>query len=213
MKMGWPPGLCAAGLLSLGPTLHAAPLSVHASDATGKPLADVVVAVVVKGQRATASPGTSFELAQKDRQFQPRLAVIQTGTAVHFPNFDTVRHHVYSFSSIKRFELKLYAGTPSLPVVFDQPGFASLGCNIHDGMLASVVVVDTPFFGLTNAAGQAVIDVPAGEHGLRFWHASMADAAQWAGQALNLPKAGARVALVVVAAAAAPLVPLKPSTP
>ena len=61
-----------------------------------------------------------------------------------FPNFDTVRHHVYSFSPAKTFELKLYAGVPNTPVVFDKPGIAVLGCNIHDNMAAWVVVADTP---------------------------------------------------------------------
>ena len=66
------------------------------------------------------------------------LLIVQTGTAVNFPNFDTVRHHVYSFSPIKVIDIKLYSGTPTEPVVFDKPGVAALGCNIHDRMSAYV---------------------------------------------------------------------------
>ena len=41
------------------------------------------------------------------------VTVVPTGTAVHFPNRDTVRHHLYSFSPVKTFEIKLYVGTPA----------------------------------------------------------------------------------------------------
>jgi hypothetical protein len=109
-------------------------------------------------------------MAQRGRQFVPQVLVVQVGTSVSFPNQDTVRHHVYSFSPVKPFELKLYAGTPSEPIVFDKVGTAVLGCNIHDQMSGWVVVVDTPYFGKTDTAGQVQLDVPEGEHLLRAWH-------------------------------------------
>jgi hypothetical protein len=98
------------------------------------------------------------------------VMVVTKGTAVSFPNLDTVRHHVYSFSPVKRFEIKLYVGTPSNPVVFDQPGVAVLGCNIHDDMAAWMVVVDTPYHAMTGSDGTARLpDVPAGSYRLRAW--------------------------------------------
>ena len=71
----------------------------------------------------------------------------------------------------KTFELKLYAGVPNVPVVFDKPGIAVLGCNIHDNMAAWVVVADTPWFARSAEDGRARIDnVPAGNYRLRVWH-------------------------------------------
>ncbi len=146
------------------------PLTVVVSDENGQPLADAVVAVQVQGVAARAASSARAQLAQRGRRFVPSVLVVQTGTAVHFPNFDTVRHHVYSFSPIKTFELKLYAGTPAAPIVFDKPGTAILGCNIHDQMAAHVRVVDTPYFATTDASGRAQIDLPPGEHTLSTWH-------------------------------------------
>jgi hypothetical protein len=80
-------------------------------------------------------------------------------------------------------------------LVFDQPGFAALGCNIHDGMLASVVVVDTPFFGKTDAAGQVSLELPPGEHELLHWHQAIADNTQWARQRISVSNAAVRVVL------------------
>jgi plastocyanin len=150
---------------------QATPSSIQVRNSAGQPLADAVVAVELRGQ-ATKAVGVKAEMAQRERQFQPQLLIVQTGTAVNFPNFDTVRHHVYSFSTIKVIDIKLYSGTPAEPIVFDKPGVAALGCNIHDRMSAYIVVVDTPLFAKTDAAGVAKFDLPAGEHQLKVWHLS-----------------------------------------
>lgn len=71
-------------------------------------------------------------IAQHDREFIPFATVVRTGTAVTFPNRDQVMHHVYSFSSAKSFQIKLYEGDPPNPIVFDKPGVVAVGCNIHD---------------------------------------------------------------------------------
>jgi hypothetical protein len=99
------------------------------------------------------------------------VTVVQTGTAVEFPNNDTVRHHVYSFSQPKRFEIKLYAGKPGQPITFDKPGEVVIGCNIHDWMEAYVLVVESPYFGKTGPDGQVrIANLPAGRYRLQLWH-------------------------------------------
>ncbi|MBW8845949.1 MAG: methylamine utilization protein [Burkholderiales bacterium] len=150
-------------------TAFAVPVTVQVRNAAGQPLAGAVVAVEVKGRPARTTTAKA-EMGQRDRQFTPQVLVVQTGTAVNFPNFDTVRHHVYSFSPIKVIDIKLYSGTPAEPVVFDKPGVAALGCNIHDRMSAHVVVVDTPTFARTDASGEATFDLPPGEHAVKAWH-------------------------------------------
>lgn len=155
--------------LIAGPAL-ALPWTVLVRSTAGEPLADAVVAVELRAQTSRAAPGAKADMAQRERQFQPHVLVVQTGTAVNFPNFDTVRHHVYSFSPVKTFDIKLYSGTPAEPVLFDKPGIATLGCNIHDRMSAHIVVVDTPLFAKTDAQGLLKLDLPAGEHNLKVWH-------------------------------------------
>lgn len=168
----------------------AAPLSVTVLDASGSPLANAVVSLEVAGGKPTAAPGTQAEMGQRDRSFVPSLLVVQTGTAVSFPNFDTVRHHIYSFSPTKPFEIKLYAGTPAAPVVFDKAGTAILGCNIHDRMTAFIHVVNTAHFAITNQAGVAKLDVPAGDHTLQVWHMQMGDKQLPQRQGLKVQAAG-----------------------
>ena len=145
-------------------------------DAGGNPLADAVVMLEPVGARLPVKPMAGAQIAQHELQFNPQVTVVTVGTPVMFPNQDTVKHHVYSYSAAKTFQIKLYAGVPHTPIVFDKPGIAVLGCNIHDSMLAWVVVTDTPLWGRSAAGGRAkVIDVPAGSYQMHVWHSSLAD--------------------------------------
>jgi plastocyanin len=123
------------------------------------------------GQKLPARSPVPASIAQHDREFVPYVTAVQTGAAVRFPNRDPIRHHVYSFSPAKKFEIKLYAGDAPDPIVFDRAGVVTLGCNVHDWMLGYVLVVDTPWFAKTGAGGQAEIEaVDDGQYEARVWH-------------------------------------------
>lgn len=166
------PAVLAAGGLLASAWLQAAVLqvTVKASDAA---VADAVVSLHSPAAAALVKPG-DVEIDQRNTQFTPRISVIPVGTRVRFPNSDNVRHQVYSFSPAKRFELPLYSGRKAAPVTFDTPGVVVLGCNIHDWMLAYVVVVDSPYHAITDAQGHAQIDAPPGTYTLRTWHPDVA---------------------------------------
>ncbi len=193
---------CALLFAALAPVAAAAPLDVQVTDAAGRPLAGAVVFLESPEARAQVKPLAGAEIAQQDKRFVPSVSVVTVGSAVAFPNRDKVRHHVYSFSAAKRFEIKLYVGTPAAPVVFDQPGVAVLGCNIHDQMSAFVVIVDTPWYGRTDEQGRwSGAQVPPGSYKLRAWHASLPPGAPASEQALRVEAAGAQ-ALVKLGGAA-----------
>lgn len=173
-------------------------------DARGQPVADaVVVAVPSDGApRATGKPQEA-EIVQVDSEFVPKLSVVVVGTPVSFPNRDAVRHHVYSFSTPKRFELPLYRGVPREPVVFDKAGVVVLGCNIHDWMVAYVYVSESPHFARSDGRGVAEIgDLPPRRYAVRAWHAQL-DGDESATQvAVDVPR-GARAEIAFT-------LPLKP---
>lgn len=179
---------CFAAMAGLA---HAASVQVDLSDAAGKPLADAVVFLESAEAKRLVKPQTGVEMAQERRQFVPVTMVVPVGTEVLFPNRDTVRHHVYSFSPTKKFELKLYTGTPSKPVLFDQAGVVVLGCNIHDQMTGWILVVDTPYYASSPATGKVQIDnVPPGSYKLRAWHNRLPVGAPALEQALTVPATG-----------------------
>jgi plastocyanin len=172
-------GLCAGAT--------AATLGVEISDRDGGPVAEVVVYATPLGVSPPRElPAKPIVISQNHERFSPHVLVVQTGTAVSFPNEDTVSHHVYSFSKPKTFELPLYKGTAYPPVVFDRPGIVDIGCNIHDRMEAHIVVVDTPYFAVTAADGRASLEhLPPGEYAIGLYTPRLRSAPETARVTLN----------------------------
>ena len=204
LSLFWRPHLAKIALATGLATVHAGAatagtVQVLVQDKAGRALQDAIVfleSAEAGRARLAAKPPSGVEIQQLGRQFEPRVVVVPQGTSIQFPNRDNVRHHVYSFSAAKNFELKLYSGTPANPVVFDKPGVAVLGCNIHDHMVAWVVVVDTPYYGKTAAAGRVTLpQVPPGAYRLRVWHADLPVGAPALDRALAVEAADASVTL------------------
>ena len=124
------------------------------------------------------------------QEFLTRGYTVMLETGGHVPLDRTPRE------VIKIIDIKLYSGTPGEPIVFDKPGVAALGCNIHDRMSANIVVVDTPTFARTDDKGQATFDLPAGEHAVKAWHAGQKTQTLQSLR-LDVPPAGGPVALTL----------------
>ena len=149
----------------------AASIDAQVRDASGRPVADAVVYAVPVGITSEMRGSRTVSIEQLDREFVPYVSVIQTGTQVDFPNRDPIQHHVYSFSPAKTFEFKLYTGKSPGRVIFDKPGVISVGCNIHDWMIAYILVVSTPYFAKVDAAGNARLrDLRPGAYEVHAWH-------------------------------------------
>ena len=163
-------------LLAAAP-LAAAELTVTLIDQQGQPVGNAVVSVTpldapLPPFAATAPVAT---VAQKGGEFSPYVTPVRTGTVVRFPNEDQVQHHVYSVSKAKPFEIPLYAGNEEHSEVFDKPGVVTVGCNIHDWMVAYVVVLDTPWFARSGEDGLIrLADLPAGRYRYEVWQPRLA---------------------------------------
>ncbi len=189
--------LLAACTLACTPAL-AATVDVQLNGSDGKPLLEAVVVLESAAARTASKPQPGIEVGQVDRRFAPRVVVVPVGSAVSFPNHDKVRHHVYSLSPTKPFDIKLYSGVPANPVVFDRTGVAVLGCNIHDNMAAWVVVVESPYHGVSAADGRVRIDnVPPGHYRLKAWHPSLPPGTAAQDQPLQLGPDRAAVSIVL----------------
>jgi plastocyanin len=161
----------AVGAFLAATAAHAADLTVTVKDANGRPVADAVVTVDAPGRAPAPS---RFTISQRDMKFVPEVLVVPVGSTIAFGNLDPFRHHVYSFSPAKRFELKLFGEGLTRPVVFDKAGLVAIGCNIHDQMQGFIHVVGTPFAAKTDASGRVVIHgLPGGSHAVHVWHSQL----------------------------------------
>ena len=192
---------------------QAASVAVDLRTPEGDPVQDAVVWLEPATPVAAATRPAAVvhaEIQQLKLEFVPFVSVVPVGTRIDFPNRDKVKHHVYSFSPAKNFEIQLYSGTPVAPVLFDKAGPVVLGCNIHDWMEAYVMVVDSPWFAKSDASGRSVVDgAPAGHYRLHSWHPYQKAAV--AVQDLELAAGPARLPLRVVIDLAVP--PRKPRRP
>ncbi len=147
-------------------------VTIQVVDQMGAPLSNAVVEFDVGDVGKKSDPATVIQtvaiMDQINKRFVPQLLLVHVGQRVLFPNKDNIRHHVYSFSPAKTFELKLYHGKPENPVLFDQPGVVILGCNIHDSMVGYIYVSDHRVLA-TNDQGEVEI---AGEINspIHIWH-------------------------------------------
>lgn len=188
-----------AALCLAGPAV-AGDVTVDVRDTAGKPVPNAVVMIRPAGGVPAGKPikvSWPMTMAQQNTQFTPYVLIAPLGSSVSFPNKDKVRHHVYSFSAPKKFELKLYGKDESRSVTFDKPGPVSLGCNIHDTMIAYIYVTETPFAMKSGADGAAVVqDVPAGSGQLMVWHPDLKSRVP-VGRALSVAGASQRAAITL----------------
>ena len=155
--------------------VFAAPVTVSVTSNKGNPVFRAIVYFEVDTPIDTPAVQKMLVMDQVDRQFVPHILVVQKGQRVSFPNSDSIKHHVYSFSPAKQFELKLYHGSKAEPIDFPDTGEVELGCNVHDWMLGYILVVDTPYFAKTDMQGKITIDLPPGTYKAKLWHPRIQD--------------------------------------
>ena len=123
------------------------------------------------GATVPAPTGTVARMVQKDKTFTPHVLPILVGSSVDFPNFDPIFHNAFSNYNGQLFDVGLYPPGTSRRVRFARPGIVRVFCNIHAGMSAVIVVLNTPYFVTTQKDGVYQFrDIPAGEYSLRFFH-------------------------------------------
>ncbi|HVS54330.1 MAG TPA: methylamine utilization protein [Opitutaceae bacterium] len=160
--------------------LGAADVMFKITDVKNAPVVDAVVALYpLDAPLPPATPTAPVEIEQRNTEFNPFVTALRVGSAAQLPNHESrIEHHVYSSSPAKPFEFPLYKPGKSETVVFDKPGVVVLGCNIHDWMLAYVVVLETPWFATTAADGTAKIaGLAPGRWRAEVWHPRLKDAA------------------------------------
>ncbi|MBB4615956.1 methylamine utilization protein [Sphingomonas abaci] len=183
--------LASIAILSMAGVAQAAPVTVQVVGVDGRPLPGAVVTLTLPGTPAPAVRGP-YRVAQQNIAFDPKILIVPVGAQVSFPNLDRVRHHVYSFSPARKFDLKLYGRDDSRSITFDKPGPVALGCNIHDGMNGLVYVTATPFAAVADGEGRvSFAGAGAGRGTVTVWHPSIRKPGNTLSQPLAVSTAGA----------------------
>lgn len=132
---------------------------------SGKPKRDASEVVVYIVGFKQPPPATIPKMAQKNRQFSPRVLAITAGQKIDFPNQDAFFHNVFSLSKARKFDLGQYKKGSTKAKTFPRKGIVEVYCNIHPDMSATILVLPNRAFAVTDKAGKFRIDgVPPGEY-------------------------------------------------
>ncbi len=116
-------------------------------------------------------PADKAVMEQKGRQFQPLALPILKGTTVSFPNRDEEYHNAYSRSDARTFDLGRYATNESKDETFDKLGLVRVRCEIHSNMHGVIVVLENPYFAVTDDKGAfSIKGVPEGKYKIYAFH-------------------------------------------
>ena len=149
-----------------------AQMRISVVDKNNNPLSNVVVELTPSiSQPNTVTAQPPLVMKQLNQQFVPHILAVKKGSVVAFPDTDTVKHHVYSFSAAKTFEVRVYKEEVNRHITFDNAGVAVIGCNIHDWMLGYIYVANSTLFALSDENGEVVFsDLIHGDYSASLWH-------------------------------------------
>jgi plastocyanin len=135
-----------------------------------RPVVNETVVWLDPAARTSARSASSFTMTTRNKTFLPHVMVVPAGSTISFPNEDPIAHNLFSLTPGNSFDLGLYRRGAGRARKFESPGVVNVYCNVHPNMSAVVHVMDTPYYGLADAAGNFSFDVPPGKYRLSAWN-------------------------------------------
>jgi plastocyanin len=135
-----------------------------------KPIVNETLVWLDPAGRAPKRPGASFTMTTRSKTVVPHILAVPAGSTINFPNEDPISHNLFSLTPVHTFDVGLYRKGPGKAEKFDTPGVVNIYCNVHPNMSAVVHVMQTPYYGFTDANGDYSFDVPAGKYRVTAWN-------------------------------------------
>lgn len=150
--------------------VSAGELVVQINSDQDQPLAGIVVFLETADKQYTKNNNSTI-IYQRDKKYQPYVAVMQKGGEITFVNEDRITHHMYALTGPVEFSIKLRAGKISDLIAVNDTGIVPMGCNIHDWMSGYLLVVETPYYGVTDSSGKVRFpDLADKTYQVHAWH-------------------------------------------
>lgn len=137
-----------------------------------------VVVYLEKVEGTFTPPKKNLTIDQKDMVYIPRVLPVLKGTTVEFLNNDPQAHNTHSpdYKNGKGFDLGDWHRGEKRPYTFDEIGVATILCHYHSNMIAYVVVLENPYFAVTQVPKDksegtyTIQDIPPGKYTVKTWH-------------------------------------------
>jgi len=121
-----------------------------------------------------------IEISQESKTYIPRISVSMVGNDLTFLNHDAMLHNVHGYSGEKTlYNFAMPKFLKKKVTKLDEAGLRRVRCDVHQEMIAYVVVAENPFYAITNEAGLFQIDsLPAGTYKIKAWHETLGESEQ-----------------------------------
>ncbi len=146
-------------------------ITVEGPDGRPIPKADRSGVVVYLTGYTEPPPAGEANMAQRNKTFQPSVMAVVAGQKVRFSNNDVVVHNVFSRSRARKFDAGKNRPGEDYTETFTKTGIIDVYCDIHEQMVATLVVVPNRAFAVTGPDGRFVLTgVPPGTYPLFAVH-------------------------------------------
>jgi plastocyanin len=110
-------------------------------------------------------PAKEVNMAQRNKTFQPGVLAVVAGQKVRFSNNDVVVHNVFSRSRAGKFDAGKNRPGEDYTETFKKTGIVDVYCDIHEQMVATLVVVPNRAYAVTGPDGRFTLTgVPPGTY-------------------------------------------------
>lgn len=138
--------------------------------------------VYVKGAAGTVVP-KDYTLNNQDCIFKPHVGFAAKGSKLIMTNEDAVLHNTHAYfvvGTMKKTILNTALPKGTKPIsntrALSRSGRIMIQCDAHEWMSANIIVVDNPYFAISDKNGKAEIkNVPVGEYDLAIFHETLGE--------------------------------------
>ena len=132
----------------------------------------VVIVEGVSGGKPMPPDVQNAQLVQSNCEYAPHIAVMAANSDIGILNSDPILHNVQFFQGNDTlFNIAQPVQGQVNTTRVENAGIIDVECAVHGWMRSSVVVVDNPYYAVTDENGEfSITDLPAGTYQVKIWH-------------------------------------------
>src|SRR5499426_213197 len=132
----------------------------------------VVIVEGVKRGKAMPPAAQNAEIDQKKCEYTPHVQVMAVNSEITLRNSDPILHNIQFFQGDKSlFNLAQPVQGQVSKQKLEKVDTIYVECAVHGWMQGHVVVVDNPYYAVTDENGKfSIPDLPPGKYQVKIWH-------------------------------------------
>jgi len=136
------------------------------------------VVIWLEGKQAKKlknTPGT-YTIDQKKCAYSPHVLAMPQGSELKILTSDPINHNIHTYSFDNDPINIMFLPNQDYTQEMEEPEVVKVSCDLHNWMVAYIVVTPHSYFAMTQNNGSFEIkNVPPGKYTLKVWHESLGE--------------------------------------